>query len=89
MYLQEGVRTSIKTIKGHMYFNGWFECQCATDELDELWRVEEDIIEEAIHNRLSRGASIRARRCSKYPLTPLNEEAMSVGRTERVGGGGA
>ncbi len=43
----------------------------------------------AVNGSKSCSQSVQTRRSSKYSLTPLNQKAMSLGRTERVGGGGA
>ena len=46
---------------------------CSTDELEELWCVEYDLIEEGYMHFLLSRASIRAKISSKYSLAPLKK----------------
>ena len=74
------------TGKDHTCFDGCLEVWCATDELDKLWIVEYELMEECYLQVVMsrRGASNRATRSSKYTLTPLKIKQVREGRTERA-----
>jgi hypothetical protein len=70
---------------------GLFEClqrRCATDELDELWRVEYDLIEEGYFQFAKSRGIDASHEILQVFAGPFEPKFCEYGEDERVGGGG-